>query len=155
MRTRPSFPNSVWTGETGNREGPNDDIDPNSEDWDRIRDEVIAIQAYTQQQYLTTVAGEDIPHSRLIRIGVDGLARLATPSQPEVVGLSLHSASAFDSMQYTPEGTTLSLSLPDGQYFLSNDGTLSLTPAIFGYAVKVGRVAGGVFYFRVHDSVRL
>lgn len=151
MRTVPSFPNSIWAGDTGNREGPNDDINPNSEDWDRIRDEVVAVQEYIQQEYLVGTAIEDIPHSRLVQSGI----RLASPSEPNIIGISLNAASAFDTVRYAPSGTVLSLGLSEGVYFLAANGGLSLFPPNNGYSVKVGLSDGELFYFRVHDSVRL
>lgn len=154
MRTQPSFPNQVWDGRTGNRESINDDIDPNSEDFDRIRDEVIAMQQYSQTQYLESTALENIEKHRCIRETASGVV-LATPDQPIVNGFTLDSAGVFDTVRYAPESTLITLALPAGQYFLSANGTISLTPPATGYVIKVGVASAGRFNFRVYDSVRL
>ena len=154
MRTQPSFPNQIWDGRTGNRESVNDNINPNSEDFDRIRDEVIAMQEFSQTQYLESVALESIAQYRCIRETANGVV-LARPDQPIVNGFSLDDADAFDTIRYAPESTLLTLSLPEGQYFLSSNGSISLMPPTSGYVIKVGVASAGRFNFRVYDSVRL
>jgi len=154
MRTQPSFPNQVWDGKTGSRESINDNIHPTSEDFDRIRDEVIAMQEYSQTQYLEATALENIEKYRCVRETAGGVV-LATPDQPIVNGFTLDDANAFDTLRYAPESTLLTLTLPDGQYFLSQNGTISLTPPMTGYVIKVGIASADRFNFRVYDSVRL
>ena len=42
----PSYPSRVWDGDTANpsRKGVMGDCDPNAQDWDRVRTEVVATQ---------------------------------------------------------------------------------------------------------------
>ncbi len=46
MELHALFPEAVWTGVTGNRTSLTDDIDPGSEDYDRLAAELIAVQNF-------------------------------------------------------------------------------------------------------------
>lgn len=43
-KVTPSYPASTWNGSTTNRTRRDDNIEPNSEDWDRLAAEVISMQ---------------------------------------------------------------------------------------------------------------
>lgn len=150
-RPNASFPQSIWDGSTASRE-INDTRDPDPLDWDRIVSELIAVQQYTQTASFTGVASGTIHQHRCIVVG--DYLRHATSNDGVVHGFSLSSGGPGDTIEYITVGR-VSLTLPEGVYFLRDDGQISLTPPNTGYVVKIGTALPAAFDFRPLDSIRI
>lgn len=172
------FPVQVWDGLSRNPLRISREVDQwcNQDDWDQL---VAEIQA-TQEQILSTPSvdgverislfaaevDEDIVSGQFIRIRADGKAVLASSNVGVVSGITLATALEGQTIIYlrrgrlnstdwtvTTGGTLLS---PGEDYFLSLNGTMSLTAPETGYLVNLGQAQSTTeFDLNAFQTIRL
>jgi hypothetical protein len=173
MQVSSWFPNRIWDGLTSNtwRSSRNDSIDPQQDDWDRIVAEVIATQEFvfgltSGSDLYRAVAAETIPMGRLVRVADDGRLNLASPDFPAVAGMAVESITNGLTGSYIRRGRAASADWtdvigastlsPGRDYFLIDDGKLSLNAPESGFVIRAGQAQSLTNYdFETSQPVRL
>lgn len=163
----PHFPMQIWDGSTPNTQRTSifDDVWPNHQDWDQIREEVIAVQevvnglaASSEHLYLGQ-AHSNIAEGRCVRVRTDGSLEHADPSQGAVDGIAAQTVSPGQMFVFITGGR-LTLNafalVPGTYYYLAASGNLVIIPPTSGFVVRVGRaITNDTLDIRVQDSIRL
>lgn len=159
---RSSFPGQVWDGLSANpsRIDRNVNDEPNSQDWDRITAELLALQIYVlglpptpdgeRFSLYSAIASGPIIGGLWITIRPDGKLELANNEDSGFVsGLTLVGGDTNDSIVYLRQGrivssdwtaTTGSVQLtPGANYYLTNISGMSKTSQPQGFVVMLGQ----------------
>jgi hypothetical protein len=159
---RPAFPEQVWDGLSANptRIDRNVNDEPNSQDWDRIISELLAVQSYVLG-LPTTPDGERFSlYSANASVAIvggvwtvikpDGKLEIANNEVTgNVSGLTLVGGSINDSVVYLRQGSitasdwttaTGAIQLtPGANYYLTNTGGMSKISPSQGFVVVLGQ----------------
>lgn len=154
----PKFPDTLWDGLSLNtaREVITDDQPPNSQDWDQIVQEVIEVERYLLLNPLTGdsltyegVASVNIAQGQAVFVDAVGEIGLADNSSNLISGMAITNALTGETVTYIRQGRVTLASwtvitggtfLSPGQdYFVSSNGSLSLTAPTSGYVIKIGQ----------------
>ena len=149
----PDFPNNIWDGLSPNttRTSRSDNIDPNQQDWDQIVAELIATQqaivdlggGTSSDNIWTISAGEDLIFGTFVAIQPNGTLTKADSSvDPAVAGVALENKITGQLTDFLTQGKFINMSwnlIPGATYFLSTNGSMSITPPNTGWVIKLGK----------------
>ncbi len=170
----PNFPERIWDGLTKNPDRTKivNDAWCNHQDWDQLREEVIALQKFVLSGgagyggLYEGIAASPINVGNLVNVRADGKIVLADNTDGEIAGMALTQASYSQSVEYISSGrvlltdwtaitSTVKLN-PGVDYYLSYSGFMTHIVPTTGYLVKVGKAQGlYTFDLRIVLSVKL
>lgn len=171
---KPNFPEQVWDGLTKNPDRTQivNDAWCNHQDWDQLREEVIALEKFILDggvsggRLYESTAASPIQTGNLVTVRADGKIILADNSNGKVDGIAITNATYFELVEYISSGrllltdwtpiTTMPTLSPGADYYLSYSGMMTAIPPLAGYVVKVGKAQGSyTFDLRIMQSIKL
>lgn len=165
---KPNFPTKIWDGSTPNTER----IDPiltdqwcNHQDWNQIREELIAVQKYvlnlpddSGHVYLG-IAHEPISEGYAVCVRTDTTIELGDNTQSTVAGIAIQTVSSGEPLLYISGGkiTLNSWVLnPGTHYYVDSDGSITPAAPVTDFLIPIGYAhTSNTLNVNIQQSIRM